>query len=203
MSRGNMKYPQLHSETWLRRAHVEEGRSARDIAAELGCSPQGVNHGLKHFGLQQKSNGAWTTKRNPLQPATCECGDKCVPIEGNCLKCGKHVPVSDVTLPYVELDKVVDIELFKRDVEHSKHAHGMLSPKEHDVLVCVLDGHASGGVTRKDIALHLGFKNYNTVGTHTSNIRKKLGITASVSDIDLAHAAIERGWLTHEERQAA
>lgn len=44
-------FPQLRDRQWLQQEYAQNGRSAKDIAQELGCSPASVSYNLREFGI--------------------------------------------------------------------------------------------------------------------------------------------------------
>ncbi|MEA2972794.1 MAG: hypothetical protein QOG82_1252 [Actinomycetota bacterium] len=61
--------PELHDRRWLRRAYVAEGRSARSIAAELGCSARVVLAALHRLDIP-------TRPKRPVRPRALDDGER-------------------------------------------------------------------------------------------------------------------------------
>lgn len=54
---GQPRFPQLQDPAWLREQYEMEGRSTRDIAAELGCAKSLIDHYMRSHGIARRSDG--------------------------------------------------------------------------------------------------------------------------------------------------
>lgn len=107
---GNCRYPRLRDREWLRQEYVENGRTASDIAAEVGCSGSAVQLAMKGHGLPMRPRHGAPSAVNPgdrferllvVAPAgyttygrnmrqslcRCDCGTEKV-IANHSLRCG-------------------------------------------------------------------------------------------------------------------
>lgn len=77
LTSNSSKYVQLHDRGWLQHQYAELGRSAKEIATELGCDQHSVTYHLREFGIARRGphNGR-------MWPKTCEregCGARFTP----------------------------------------------------------------------------------------------------------------------------
>lgn len=65
---GKLKYLKLGDAAWLREEHIDKDRSAKDIAAEVGCSFYTVHNALERHGIhKRRPRGYWGFKTNTVK----------------------------------------------------------------------------------------------------------------------------------------
>lgn len=100
---GTFKFPQLADRDWLAREYGEKGRSAQDIADEIGCTMKNVDLRLRQYGIPRRGQGVVVSRRDktcercgnayqPNGPAQKLC-DGCWAIK-TCERCGQEYTLS-------------------------------------------------------------------------------------------------------------
>lgn len=91
-----IQHPELYDAEWLERAYLTNGRTTRDMAAQLDCHVTTVSDRLRHYGISKRTRmhdpvgNIDTSHAGTPKPCTCESplGNE----EDRCVFCGKALP---------------------------------------------------------------------------------------------------------------
>jgi HNH endonuclease len=96
-----IRYLELQDDAWLRNQYIEQGLSAPQIAALLGCTTSNVEFHMRRVGIKARGRHYehWNDKQcercgktfTPSGPAQRFCNDRCRLGERPCEECGKDM----------------------------------------------------------------------------------------------------------------